>query len=108
MVEVNLKRKFSSGEWKKGSAIKDNVIIVGKMAFGLILSSGRGVRSPVGSVVKRRGHQECVSLLNINVVTKRDKEEERKNYIHANKLSSIFGLNEVHLWQEVEGSFTCI
>ena len=28
MVEVNLKRTFSSGEWEKGVAIKDNVIIV--------------------------------------------------------------------------------
>ena len=30
MVEVNLKRSFSSGEWEKGVAIKDNVIIVEK------------------------------------------------------------------------------
>ena len=28
MVDVNLKRTFSSGEWEKGAAIKDNVIIV--------------------------------------------------------------------------------
>ena len=34
MVEVNLKRTFSSGEWEKGAAIKDNVIIVEKWAFG--------------------------------------------------------------------------
>ena len=33
MVEVNLKRKFSSGEWDKGAAIKDNVIIVEKVGF---------------------------------------------------------------------------
>ena len=26
MVEVNLKRTFSSGDWQKGVAIKDNVI----------------------------------------------------------------------------------
>ena len=32
MVEVNLKRTFSSGEWEKGVAIKDNVIIAGKVA----------------------------------------------------------------------------
>ena len=31
MVEVNLKRTFSSGEWENGAAIKDNVIIVGKV-----------------------------------------------------------------------------
>ena len=31
----NLKRTFSSGEWEKGVAIKDNVIIVEKVwAFG--------------------------------------------------------------------------
>ena len=28
MVESNLKRTFSLGEWEKGAAIKDNVIIV--------------------------------------------------------------------------------
>ena len=31
MVEVNLKRTFSSGEWEKGLAIKDNAIIVEKV-----------------------------------------------------------------------------
>ena len=31
MIEVNLKRTFSSGEWEKGVAIKDNVIIVEKV-----------------------------------------------------------------------------
>ena len=31
MVEVNLKRTFSSGEWEKGVAIKDYVIIVEKV-----------------------------------------------------------------------------
>ena len=31
MVEGNLKRTFSSGEWEKGVAIKDNVIIVEKV-----------------------------------------------------------------------------
>ena len=33
MAEVNLKRTFSSGEWKKGVAIKDNVIIVEKVGI---------------------------------------------------------------------------
>ena len=33
MVEVNLKRTFSSGEWEKGVAIKDNVIIVEKVVI---------------------------------------------------------------------------
>ena len=33
MVEVNFKRTFSSGEWEKGAAIKDNVTIVGKVAI---------------------------------------------------------------------------
>ena len=33
MVEVNLKRTFSSGEWEKGVAIKDNVIIVEKVGI---------------------------------------------------------------------------
>ena len=33
MVEVNHKRTFSSGEWEKGVAIKDNVIIVEKVGI---------------------------------------------------------------------------
>ena len=33
MVEVNLKRTFSSGEWEKGVAIEDNVIIVKKVGI---------------------------------------------------------------------------
>ena len=33
MVEVNLKRTFSSGEWEKGVAIKDNVIVVEKVGI---------------------------------------------------------------------------
>ena len=33
MFEINLKGKFSSGEWEKGAAIKDNVIIVEKMGM---------------------------------------------------------------------------
>ena len=33
MVEVNLKITFSSGEWEKGMAIKDNVIIVEKVGI---------------------------------------------------------------------------
>ena len=33
MVELNLKRMFSSREWEKGAAIKDNVIIVGKVGI---------------------------------------------------------------------------
>ena len=36
MVEVNLKRTFSSGEWEKGVAIKDNVIIVEKVGIWLM------------------------------------------------------------------------
>ena len=31
MVEVNLKGTFSSGDWEKGVAIKENVIIVEKV-----------------------------------------------------------------------------
>ena len=33
MVEVNFKRTFSSGEWGKGAAIKDNVIIMEKVGI---------------------------------------------------------------------------
>ena len=33
MVEVNLKKTFSSGEWEKGVVIKDNVIIVEKVGI---------------------------------------------------------------------------
>ena len=33
MVEINLKRTFSSGEWEKGATIKDNVIIVEKVGI---------------------------------------------------------------------------
>ena len=33
MVEVNLKRKFSSGEWEKRAAITDNVIIMEKVGI---------------------------------------------------------------------------
>ena len=33
MVVVKLKRTFSSGEWEKGAAIKDNVIIVEKVGI---------------------------------------------------------------------------
>ena len=36
MVKVNLKRTFSSGVWEKGAAIKDNVIIVGKVGIWLV------------------------------------------------------------------------
>ena len=47
MVEVNLNRTFSSGEWEKGAGIKDNVIIVEKVGIFVVW-----VRSPVGSVVE--------------------------------------------------------
>ena len=33
MVDVNLKRTFFSGEWERGVAIKDNVIIVEKASI---------------------------------------------------------------------------
>ena len=54
MVEVNLKRTFSSGEWEKGAAIKDNVIIV------------------------ESGHLANVCPSKYKVTTKTDKKEERK------------------------------
>ena len=60
MVEVNLKRTFSSGEWEKGAAIKDNVIIVEKV-----------------------GIWPMCALLYI-VATKTDKKEERKIIQTAN------------------------
>ena len=49
MTEVNLKRKFSSGEWEKGAAIKDNVIIVEKVGIWPQIpcwKCGRGARAP--------------------------------------------------------------
>ena len=55
MVEVNLKRTSSSGEWEKGVAIKDNVIIV-----------------------------ENVCPSKYKVATKTDKKEERKIIQTAN------------------------
>ena len=57
MVEVNLKRTFSSGEWEKGAAIKDNVIIVEKVGIWPM----------------------CALL-----ATKTDKQEERKMIQTAN------------------------
>ena len=54
MVEVNLKRTFSSREWEKGPAIKDNVIIVEKVDTW-----------------------PMCALLNIKL-QKRDKKEERE------------------------------
>ena len=55
MVEVTLKRTFSSGEWEKGVAIKDNVIIVEKV-----------------------GIWPMCALLNIKLQEKRTKMEERE------------------------------
>ena len=61
MVEVNLKRTFSSGEWEKEVAIKDNVIIVEKV-----------------------GIWPMCALLNIKLQQKPDKKEERKIIQTAN------------------------
>ena len=65
MVEVNLKRTFSSRELEKGTAIKDNVIIVEK--GGIWPNFVVWVRLPAGSVVEGwggggggGGHQEYV------------------------------------------------
>ena len=55
MVEVNLKRTFSSGEWEKGVAIKDNVIIVEKVGIWPMCAPSK-----------------------YEVATKTDKKEERK------------------------------
>ena len=57
MVEINLKRTFSSGEWMKGVAIKDNVIIVEKV----------GIRP------------RC-ALLNVKLKQKRTKRKREKLY----------------------------
>ena len=59
MVEVNLKRTFSSGEWEKGVAIKDNVIIVEKV-----------------------GIWPMCALLNIKLQQKRTKRKREKLYKH--------------------------
>ena len=53
----NLKRTFSSGEWEKGVAIKDNVIIVEKVGIWLMCA-----------------------LLNIKLQQKRTKWEREKLY----------------------------
>ena len=55
MAEFNLKRTFSSGEWEKGAAIKDNVIIIDKC-----------------------GHLAKVCPSKYKVATRTDKKEERK------------------------------
>ena len=52
---VNLKRTFSSGEWEKGVAIKDNVIIVEKV-----------------------GIWQMCALLNIKLQQKRTKRKREK------------------------------
>ena len=57
MVEVNLKRTFSSGEWEKEAAIKDNVIIVEKV-----------------------GIWPMCALLNIKLQQKRTKRKREKLY----------------------------
>ena len=57
MVEVNFKRTFSSGEWGKGAAIKDNVIIVEKVGIWPIFA-----------------------LLNIKLQQKRTKRKREKLY----------------------------
>ena len=57
MVEVNLKRTFSSGEWEKEVAIKDNVIIVEKV-----------------------GIWPMCALLNIKLEQKRTKRKREKLY----------------------------
>ena len=54
MVEVNLKRTFSSGEWERGMAIKDNV------------NCGKS------------GHLADVCPSKYKVATKTDKKEEKK------------------------------
>ena len=80
MVEVNLERKFSSGKWEKGAAIKDYVIIVEKVGIwpNLVMC----VRSPVGSGGGGGGGGGmCPSKYEIAIKT--DKKEER-NYIHTN------------------------
>ena len=57
MVEVILKRTFSLGEWEKGVAIKDNVIIVEKV-----------------------GSWSMCALLNIELQQKRTKRKREKLY----------------------------
>ena len=61
MVEVNLKRTFFSGEWEKGVAIKDNVIIVEKVQ-----------------------HLANMCPSKYKVATKTDKKDERKIIQPAN------------------------
>ena len=61
MVEVNLKRTFSSGEWEKGVAIEDNVIIV-----------------------EKSGHLADVCPSKYKVATKTDKKDEREIIQTAN------------------------
>ena len=72
MVEVNLKRTFSSGEWEKGAAIKDNVIIVEKV--GIWPNFVVWARSPVGSVVEWWGG----GILNIKLQQKQTKRKREK------------------------------
>ena len=79
MVEVNLKRTFSSGEWEEGAAIKDNVIIVENM--GIWPSFAVWVRSPVGSgsVVEGEAPGMC-DLLNIKLQQNQTKRKREKLY----------------------------
>ena len=77
MVEVNLKRKFSSGEWEKGAAIKDNVIIVEKV--GIWPNVGKITCWKCGGGVRAPG---ICTLLNMKLQQKQKKGRE-KNYIHT-------------------------
>ena len=60
MDEVNLKRTFSSGEWGKGAAIKDNIYNCGKVGIWPMCAS------------------------KYKVATKTDKKEESKIIQNAN------------------------
>ena len=80
MVKVNLKRTFSSGEWEKGAAIKDNVIIVEKVCIwpNFVV----WVRSPVGSVVEGGG-AVMYALLNMKLQQKETKRKRGNIYTNC-------------------------
>ena len=75
MVEVNLKRAFSSKEWEKGMAIKDNVIIVVKV-----------------------GIWPMCTLLNIKLQQKRTKRKREKLYSYKLLTSLIQPYNLLYYY----------
>ena len=78
MVEGNLKRTFSAGEWEKGVAIKYNVIIVEKVCLS---------KYKVATKTKKMLERKIIQTANISYSTLYGNFRRLKCFVGGNVLS---------------------